>query len=76
MFMAMEEYIDVIYLALCNQILSYSAILEEEEEVGEEELPLIEYIISRSEELRAKLEPLLENNPKDENLDQEPYREG
>lgn len=75
MFMAMEEYIDVIYLALCNQILSYSAILEEEE-VGEEELPLIEYIISRSEELRAKLEPLLENNTKDENLDQEPYREG
>lgn len=75
MFMAMEEYIDVIYLALCNQILSYSAILEEEE-VGEEELPLIEYIISRSEELRAKLEPLLENNPKDENLYQEPYREG
>lgn len=75
MFMAMEEYIDVIYLALCNQILSYSAILEEEE-VGEEELPLIEYIISRSEELRAKLEPLLENNLKDENLDQEPYREG
>lgn len=75
MFMAMEEYIDVIYLALCNQILSYSAILEEEE-VGEEELPLIEYIISRSEELRAKLEPLLENNSKDENLDQEPYREG
>lgn len=75
MFMAMEEYIDVIYLALCNQILSYSAILEEEE-VGEEELPLIEYIISRSEELRAKLEPLLENNPKDENLDQESYREG
>lgn len=75
MFMAMEEYIDVIYLALCNQILSYSAILEEEE-VGEEELPLIEYIISRSEELRAKLEPLLENNPKDESLDQEPYREG
>lgn len=75
MFMAMEEYIDVIYLALCNQILSYSAILEEEE-VGEEELPLIEYIISRSEELRAKLEPILENNPKDENLDQEPYREG
>lgn len=73
--MAMEEYIDVIYLALCNQILSYSAILEEEE-VGEEELPLIEYIISRSEELRAKLEPLLENNTKDENLDQEPYREG
>lgn len=73
MFMAMEEYIDVIYLALCNQILSYSAILEEEE-VGEEELPLIEYIISRSEELRAKLEPLLENNLKDENLDQEPYR--
>lgn len=75
MFMAMEEYIDVIYLALCNQILSYSAILEEEG-VEEEELPLIEYIISRSEELRAKLEPLLENNPKDENLDQEPYREG
>lgn len=75
MFMAMEEYIDVIYLALCNQILSYSALLEEEE-VGEEELPLIEYIISRSEELRAKLEPLLENNSKDENLDQEPYREG
>lgn len=50
----MQEDDEIIYLALGIQIQSYSLLLEEEKDLPEENRKMIEYIISRSEDLLEK----------------------
>lgn len=47
----MQEDDEIIYLALCNQLQSYQLLLEEEKDLTEENRLMVEYIISRTEQL-------------------------
>ena len=47
----MQEDDEIIYLALCNQLQSYQLLLEEEKDITEENRLMVEYIISRTEQL-------------------------
>ena len=62
MFINMDDKDNIIYLALCHLLNSYNQLLVEEKDLSEEELSMIEYIISRTEgiipEYAAKVENL------------------
>ena len=51
----MWEYRDIIYLAICNQILSYDELLRDDT-LSEEDKDMANYIIEKSIEVRDKLE--------------------
>lgn len=51
----MWEYRDIIYLAICNQILSYDELLRDDT-LSEEDRDMANYIIEKSIEVRDKLE--------------------
>lgn len=57
----MDKYKEILYLAICNQILIYNDFLEDET-ISEEERGMANYIIEKSMEVRDILEKEIMGN--------------
>lgn len=62
LFLVMDEFRDIIYLAICNQIQIYNYILENQE-MDEENTQMAKYILEKSLELEDKLRKDFEGKP-------------
>lgn len=58
----MDEFRDIIYLAICNQIQIYNYILENQE-MDEENTQMAKYILEKSLKLEDKLRKDFEGRP-------------
>lgn len=56
------QEIDILYLAICNQVLECETLLTQEKELTEDDQAMIEYIQSESQKLEARLRSQVANH--------------